>query len=126
MIKKILRRVLGRALFGNLLRLVNYITLPIPIKRNIDAQATIDKATKDLALYQFVSCPFCIKVTRFMHENAINIELRDAQQDSHHKSDLITFGGKLQAPCLRIAQKNHKDTWLYESDEIINYLKNII
>ncbi len=86
-------------------------------------QATIDKVTKDLSLYQFVTCPFCIKVTRFMHSNAINIELKDTQKDDHHKSDLITFGGKQQVPCLRVPQKEQQDIWLYESDEIIKYLK---
>ena len=123
MIRKILRRVLGRVLFGNLLRVINYITLPKPIKRKASVQATIDKVTKDLSLYQFVTCPFCIKVTRFMHSNAINIELKDTQKDDHHKSDLITFGGKQQVPCLRVAQKERTDIWLYESDEIIKYLK---
>ena len=123
MIRKILRRVLGRVLFGNLLRVINYITLPKPIKRKASVQATIDKITKDLSLYQFVTCPFCIKVTRFMHSNAINIELKDTQKDDHHKSDLITFGGKQQVPCLRVAQKERTDIWLYESDEIIKYLK---
>jgi len=123
LIRKILRRVLGRTLFGNLLRVINYITLPKAIKREASVQAIIDRATKDLSLYQFVTCPFCIKVTRFMHTNAINIELRDAQRDSHYKSDLITFGGKQQVPCLRVAQKERTDIWLYESDEIIKYLK---
>ncbi|MAD28906.1 MAG: NrdH-redoxin [Woeseiaceae bacterium] len=123
MIRKILRRVLGRVLFGNLLRVINYITLPKPIKRKASVQATIDKVTKDLSLYQFVTCPFCIKVTRFMHSNAINIELKDTQKDDHHKSDLITFGGKQQVPCLRVPQKEQQDIWLYESDEIIKYLK---
>ena len=47
MIRKILRRVLGRTLFGNLLRVINYITLPKAIKREASAQAIIDKATKE-------------------------------------------------------------------------------
>ena len=60
-----------------------------------------------------------------MHTNAINIEVRDAQRDSHHKYDLITFGGKQQVPFLRVPQKEQQDIWLYESDEIIQYLKKM-
>ena len=38
---------------------------------------------------------------------------------------LATFGGKYQVPCLRITQENNEDNWLYESDDIILYLKNL-
>lgn len=125
MIKEILRRVLGRALFGNMLRIVNYSTLPKPIIRSSEAQQKINTQTDNLALYQFETCPFCIKVTRFMHQNALNIELRNTLKDRNHKTDLVTFGGKYQVPCLRITQEHNEDNWLYESDDIILYLKNL-
>ena len=124
-IRKILRRVLGRVVFGNMLRVVNYSTLPKPIKRNLEAQQEINKRTDKLALYQFETCPFCIKVTRFMHQNALEIELRNTRKDPNHKRDLVAFGGKYQVPCLRVTQDNNEDNWLYESDEIISHLKNL-
>ncbi|MEC9415473.1 MAG: glutathione S-transferase N-terminal domain-containing protein [Pseudomonadota bacterium] len=126
MIRKTLRRVLGRNLFGNLLRLINYITLPKQIERVKDEQATIDLKTEGLSLYDFATCPFCIKVRRFMHENNINIEILDADNNKTHKSDLVTHGGKHQVPCLRITEPEKEDKWLYESDDIIAYLKKII
>ena len=126
MTKKILRRVLGRNLFGNFLRIANCITLPKPIERSQANQDRINMKTKHLSLYNFSNCPFCIKVRRFMHENSINIEILDAANDDTHKSDLMNYGGKYQAPCLRISEPNGEDEWLYESDDIISYLKKLI
>ncbi len=126
MIRKTLRRVLGRNLFGNLLRLINYITLPKQVERMKEEQATIDSKTKDLSLYDFATCPFCIKVRRFMHENNITIEILDADNNKTHKADLVTHGGKHQVPCLRIPGLEKEDKWLYESDDIIAYLEKII
>ena len=125
MAKKILRRVLGRNLFGNFLRIANFITLPKPIDRMQADQDKIDIMTKNLSLYNFANCPFCIKVRRFMHESNINIEILDAANDDAHKSDLINYGGKYQAPCLRITEPNGEDEWLYESDDIISYLRKL-
>ncbi|RLW70923.1 MAG: glutaredoxin, partial [gamma proteobacterium symbiont of Stewartia floridana] len=36
--------------------------------------------------------------------------------------ELQQFGGKLQTPCLKIEQQDG-DRWLYESDDIIRYLR---
>tara|TARA_B100001059_G_scaffold28432_1_gene23030 strand:- start:137 stop:502 length:366 start_codon:yes stop_codon:yes gene_type:complete len=117
--------VLGRNLFGNFLRIANCITLPKPIERSQANQDRINMKTKHLSLYNFSNCPFCIKVRRFMHENSINIEILDAANDDTHKSDLMNYGGKYQAPCLRISEPNGEDEWLYESDDIISYLKKL-
>jgi glutaredoxin len=125
-VKKILRRILGRVIFGNILRLINILTLPKPITRDSEAQQSVNQQIHKLALYQFGTCPFCIKVTRFMHKNTLNIELRDTRKDHNHKTDLVNLGGKYQVPCLRIPQENDKDLWLYESDEIISYFKKLI
>ena len=116
---------MGRNLFGNLLRLINYITLPKQVERMKEEQAIIDSKTEDLSLYDFATCPFCIKVRRFMHENNINIEILDADNNKTHKADLVSHGGKHQVPCLRIL-KSGEDKWLYESDDIIAYLEKII
>ena len=126
MTKKLLRKVLGRDVFGNLLRVGNYLTLPKPIQRLPKEQELIDKKTMDLSLYDFSTCPFCIKVRRFMHENNIHIEILDAANNETHKSDLLAYGGKQQVPCLRIPKQGSDDIWLYESDDIISYLKKHI
>tara|TARA_B100000963_G_scaffold159108_1_gene138482 strand:- start:391 stop:774 length:384 start_codon:yes stop_codon:yes gene_type:complete len=124
--KKQLRKVLGRDVLGNLLRVGNYLTLPKPIQRLAEEQELIDKKTMDLSLYDFSTCPFCIKVRRYMHENNIHIEILDAANNETHKSDLLAYGGKQQVPCLRIPKQGSDDIWLYESDDIISYLKKHI
>ena len=40
--------------------------------------------------------------------------------------DRVNDGGKHKVPCLKIEKPNAKTEWLYESDEIILFLKKII
>ena len=61
-----------------------------------------------------------------MHENNIHIEILDAANNETHKYDLLAYGGKQQVPCLRIPQQDSDDVWLYESDDIISFLKKQI
>ena len=89
-------------------------------------QESIDEKMKDLSLYDYSTCPFCIKVRRFIHEKNINIQILDAANNETHKSDLLAYGGKQQVPCLRIPNHGADDVWLYESDDIISYLKKQI
>ena len=68
-------------------------------------------------LYYKKSCPFCQKVLRFMDEHKITMDTRDTRQPGY-QNDLVRIGGKKQVPCLVINGKA-----LYESDDIIAYLK---
>lgn len=78
-----------------------------------------------LALYHFTQCPFCIKVRKFLEDNSINLPLYNIRKDFKKKEELIEGGGKPVVPCLRIEdQYTYKVTWLYESNKIIEYLKN--
>jgi len=56
--KKLLRKVLGRHVLGNLLRVGNYLTLPKPIQRTTEEQELIDKKNMDLSLYDFSHAHF--------------------------------------------------------------------
>ena len=40
-----------------------------------------------------------------------------------NNADLIAGGGKSQVPCLRIEDENGDVHWMYESIDIIRYLK---
>ena len=74
----------------------------------------------NLELFYFDTCPFCIKVLRYLRNNQIqNVTLLNIQKDqsAHHR--LLDVGGKSQVPCLFI-----NGTPLYESDDIINYFQN--
>ena len=101
----------------------DFLTRPKPIIREAASQAAIDARTEKLALYQFNACPFCVKVRREMRRHALNIELRDARKDDAHKQALGNGGGKYKVPCLRISNDSGDPTWLYESDDIIAFLR---
>ena len=109
-----------RWILGRIILLLNFIFSPKKIKRDDATQAIIDAQTKSLQLYQYQACPFCVKVRRTIRRNGLNISTVDAKQESH-KAELLTQGGKVQVPCLRI-EEGDKVTWMYESSNINNYL----
>jgi len=111
-----LREGLGRAI-----AFVDVITRPKPLQRAPQLQRQVEAQTRDLSLYQFYACPFCIKTRRALYRLNLPVETRDAQHDPVHRAALEAGGGKVQVPCLRIGGQG--DTrWLYESREIIAYL----
>ncbi|HIT45679.1 MAG TPA: glutathione S-transferase N-terminal domain-containing protein [Candidatus Aphodovivens excrementavium] len=75
---------------------------------------------KNHLLYYKKACPYCQKVLRFMEDNKITMDTRDTTQPGN-QNDLVRIGGKKQVPCLVIAGKA-----LYESDDIIAYLKDTL
>ena len=72
---------------------------------------------RQLTLYHMPSCPYCLKVRRYMEAHDIEIPLRDITADPTARDQLKRVGGKVQVPCLFI-----DGTPLYESDDIIAYL----
>lgn len=72
---------------------------------------------RQLILYHMPSCPYCLKVRRYMEAHDIEIPLRDITADPAARDQLKRVGGKVQVPCLFI-----DGTPLYESDDIIAYL----
>jgi glutaredoxin len=99
-----------------------WLTRPKGIVRPGAAQQAVDVRTRDLALYHYPTCPFCLKTRRTIERLSLNIELRNAQHDGTHRQTLIAGGGKPQVPCLLITDPQGKQTWLYESDAINAYL----
>jgi len=99
------------------------LSTPESVTRSADEQARADEASKDLALYQFKACPFCIQVRKEIARLGLNIETRDAQHDSEHRAALEAGGGQIKVPCLRIHQEDGSERWLYESDEIKAWLQ---
>lgn len=69
-------------------------------------------------LYIRRECPFCKKVLDFMNKEDIALPTMDITEWPNAENDLVNLGGKLQVPCLDI--NGHA---LYESDDIIAYLK---
>jgi glutaredoxin len=115
--------VVVRAILGALILFFNWVFTPKSIKREASEQAAIDAQAKNLALYQYAACPFCVKVRRAMKRSALNIETRDAKRSEQFKDELLTGGGQLKVPCLRIEDESGGGQWMYESGDIISYLE---
>ena len=70
-------------------------------------------------LFILDTCPYCQKVMKFMDENGIKYNKINTKIDENALK-LLAIGGKDQVPFIYDMQNHIK---LYESDEIINYLK---
>lgn len=75
-----------------------------------------------IELYNAEECPFCVKVRLFLEEQGIAYISKPMplRKPSPLKEELLKIGGKVQVPFLVDHEKN---THLYESDEIIEYIK---
>ncbi|MBR1460638.1 glutathione S-transferase N-terminal domain-containing protein [bacterium] len=67
------------------------------------------------------TCPYCKKVVDFADNNGIKFN-KISISDDDNVLRLLTIGGKEQVPFL---YNPSDDTKMYESDDIIEYLKNI-
>ncbi len=94
-----------------------------PVQRSPSQQQEVDNACKNLALYQFKTCPFCVKVRKEIRRLNLNIELRDTQHDTSNRAELETGGGLVKVPCLRITKADGDVQWLYESSDINAWLQ---
>lgn len=93
------------------------------ISRSTEEQTRVDQETKQLSLYHYDGCPFCIRVRNEIERLNLNIELRNTLSDSQHNQDLMEGGGKRTVPCLRIETENSPE-WMYESGDIAQYLNS--
>ncbi|MFT5705750.1 MAG: glutaredoxin [Oceanospirillaceae bacterium] len=112
-----------RWLLGRIILTINFLTKPKGLVRSEIEQKSINLQTSQLALYQFAACPFCVKVRRSMSRLSLDIELRDAKQNELFRSELAQQGGRIKTPCLRIEETGGNVTWMYESNDIIQYLE---
>ena len=87
-----------------------------------EKRAELDAITEDMKLYHFKQCPFCVKTRRSIRRLGLNIETRDARNDSRWNSELVDQGGKYQVPCLRLVREDGSTEWMYGSEKIITYL----
>ncbi len=121
MIKAILLKIFREGV-GGLMAFVSYITTPPKLKRSDIEQKKVSAMAKNMSLYNYFACPFCIKVRRTVRRLNIPLEIRDAQiRGGEHRNTLEKQGGKIKVPCLRI-DEGDETTWMYESNDIIAYL----
>jgi len=112
-----------RSVLGPFMLLKERLTRPRSVQREPAAQASVDLQCQSLALYQFSTCPFCIKVRQEMHRLSLPVAQRDAQHNPTHRSELQHGSGATQVPCLKITDANGKSQWLQDSTAIVTYLR---
>ena len=112
-----------RFLVGRMVLLMHLLSLPKKGKRASTELDQLKTPLQKLSLYQFVACPFCVKVRRQMRRLNLDIECRDARKNQIFRKELLAEGGALKVPCLRIEEANGAVRWLYESSDINQYLQ---
>ncbi|REL25977.1 glutaredoxin [Thalassotalea euphylliae] len=119
---KLLRWLIGRVVI-----LVNFLTQPKSPKLSAERQQEIAELTKNLSLYHLPTCPFCVKVRRAMKREGIELPLMNIKDNNYAvREELVNGGGKPTVPCLKITHADNKVEWMYESNDIIAYLENLV
>ena len=75
------------------------------------------------ALYFRADCGACISVRLAAWWNGISLQYRDTGKSKEYELELTNGGSKKQVPCLRIDEADGTTNWLYEAQNIIDYLK---
>jgi len=114
-----------RFILAQFIILADFLYRPKKVKRNPNKQAVLDEQCKQLSLYHYAACPFCVKTRWAMRRNNMNITLKDAKRNAKFAQELESQGGKLKVPCLKITHLDGSSQWMYESNDIIAYLENI-
>jgi glutaredoxin len=112
-----------RVVLGPFMLLKERLTQPVGVQRAPAAQAAVDLQCQSLALYQFSTCPFCIKVRQEMRRLSLPIEKRDAQHHAANRNALLEGSGATKVPCLQITDANGQTRWLQDSGAIVAYLR---
>lgn len=73
-------------------------------------------------LYIMETCPYCKKVMAFLEDKGVKYNKIDINNKTNEDA-LIQLGGKRQVPFLADKDRNIQ---MYESSDIIEYLKTVI
>ena len=112
-----------RLVLGPIMLLKEHLTQPKGVQRDTEAQAAVDLQCQSLALYQFSTCPFCIKVRQEMRRLSLSIDKRDAQHNTANRDELLQGSGATKVPCLKIVEASGQVRWLQDSNAIVAYLR---
>lgn len=113
-----------RVLLGPVMLLKEALTRPQGVVRTSAEQASVDAACRGLALYQYKTCPFCIKTRQEMRRLSLDIAKVDAQHAGPARTELLQGGGQTKVPCLKITDAAGSSRWLYDSEKIRAYLRS--
>jgi glutaredoxin len=112
-----------RIVLGPFMLLWESISRPKGMIRTREAQEAVDRQCRSMVLYQYRTCPFCMKVRREIRRLSLTIETLDAQPQGLVRDELLRGGGQTKVPCLKLTDQAGNGQWLYESGAIIEYLR---
>lgn len=112
-----------RAVLGPLLLLKEKLSTPKGVVRDQAAHEEVNRQCQALALYEYKTCPFCMKVRRELAALSLPIQRIDAQHPGPDRTALQTQGGQAKVPCLKVTDTSGQSLWMYDSDKIIGYLR---
>ncbi|MDD3935347.1 glutathione S-transferase N-terminal domain-containing protein [Rhodoferax sp.] len=112
-----------RIVLGPFMQLWEFVTRPKGLVRAPELQQAVNQQCQGLVLYQFTTCPFCIRVRQETRRLSLPIERRDAQHHLQNRDELLQGAGTAKVPCLRITDASGQSQWLFESGAIISYLQ---
>jgi glutaredoxin 2 len=78
---------------------------------------------KSLSLYQYGSCPFCLRVRNVATTLGVELELRDTIADPVCSDEVFEATGRRTVPVLRIEDAAGSVRWLPESSDIVAWLE---
>jgi len=81
---------------------------------------------EDVTLYHRPTCGFCVRVYRALDDMHLKIAGVNVSQDYDARQRLMEEGGRSQVPALRIDRADGSVEWMYESLDIIDYLRKRI
>lgn len=79
-----------------------------------------------VTLYHRPTCGFCVRVYRALDDMQLKIAGANVSQDFEARKRLSEEGGRSQVPALRIDHSDGSVEWMYESLDIIDYLRSRI
>ena len=112
-----------RVVLGPVMLLKETLTRPKGLSRPPAAQEKADQQCQSLVLYQYKTCPFCIKVRQEISRLSLTITRIDAQHEGPDRQALLQGGGQAKVPCLKITDAAGNSRWLYDSEKIVAYLR---
>ena len=59
-----------------------------------------------------------------MKRNSLAIRTCDVNRSDTSREELLSGGGRLKVPCLKIEEEDGSVRWMYESSDIIDYLSS--
>lgn len=112
-----------RVLLGPVMLLWELVTRPNGRVRQPALQEQVDQQCRNIVLYQYKTCPFCIKVRQEMRRLSLKIERLDAQTAGKNREDLVRGVGQAKVPCLKITDQAGNTQWMTDSGAIVAYLR---